>query len=78
MHRYPPFYDENPFLIYEKILKTKVQFPQGFNPDAKDLIKKLLHSDSTMRLGNTSQGVNDIMDHRYVPSRDRGTLNPKP
>ena len=49
---YPPFYDDNPFGIYEKILAAKVVFPSHFDENAKDLIKKLLTSDRTKRLGN--------------------------
>ena len=39
---YPPFFDENPFSIYEKILIGKIYFPSFFDPHAKDLVKKLL------------------------------------
>ena len=36
---YPPFFDESPFRIYEKILEGKVQFPKWVDGRAKDLIK---------------------------------------
>ena len=39
---YPPFYDENPFGIYQKILAGKIEFPRQFDSKAKDLIKRLL------------------------------------
>lgn len=48
---YPPFYDENPFGIYQKILNGKVDFPKHIDSKAKDLIKKLLSQDRTKRLG---------------------------
>lgn len=32
---YPPFYDENPFGIYQKILAGKIDFPKHFDPNAK-------------------------------------------
>lgn len=48
---YPPFYDENPFGIYQKILDGKVDFPKHIDSKAKDLIKKLLSQDRTKRLG---------------------------
>merc|ERR1711871_1360485 len=35
---YPPFYDENPFGIYQKILAGKIEFPRHFDVHAKDLI----------------------------------------
>lgn len=49
---YPPYYDDTPFGIYEKILKGKILFPPHIQPDAKDLVKKLLTYDRTQRLGN--------------------------
>ena len=49
---YPPFFDEHPFRIYEKILEGKIEWPRVINPHAKDLIKKLLVRDMTRRLGN--------------------------
>lgn len=49
---YPPFFDDNPFGIYEKILAGRIYFPSHIDPAAKDLIKKLLTADRTKRLGN--------------------------
>lgn len=49
---YPPFFDDNPFGIYEKILAGRIYFPPHIDPVAKDLIKKLLTADRTKRLGN--------------------------
>ena len=48
---YPPFYDDNQFGIYEKILSNKLEFTRSIDPVAKDLIKKLLVHDRTKRLG---------------------------
>lgn len=28
LHRYPPFFDDNPFGIYQKILAGKLEFPR--------------------------------------------------
>jgi len=41
---YPPFYDENPFGIYQKILAGKIECPRQFDSRAKDLIKKIVNS----------------------------------
>jgi len=49
---YPPFFDDNPFGIYEKILAGKIVFPSHIDANAKDLIKKLLTADRTKRIGN--------------------------
>jgi hypothetical protein len=32
---YPPFYDENPFGIYQKVLAGKIDFPRHFDVKAK-------------------------------------------
>ena len=50
--RYPPFFDDNSFGIYEKILAGRVQFPAHFDMLGKDLLKRLLVGDLTKRLGN--------------------------
>ena len=34
---YPPFYDDNPFGIYQKILAGKVEFPDWIQEDARVL-----------------------------------------
>lgn len=56
---YPPFYDENPFGIYEKILSGKIEWPRHIDPSAKDLVKKLLTNDRTKRLGNMKVSIID-------------------
>ena len=62
---YPPFYDENPFGIYQKILAGKVEFPRHFDVHAKDLIKKLLTADRSKRLGNLKAGAEDVKKHKW-------------
>lgn len=49
---YAPFYDDNNFSTYEKILAAKLEWPKYIDPVAKDLIKKLLVPDRFKRLGN--------------------------
>ncbi|GMH38577.1 hypothetical protein BSKO_06461 [Bryopsis sp. KO-2023] len=62
---YPPFHHENPFVIYQRILEGRVEYPKHFDPWAKDLIKKLLAADQSKRIGNLFNGANDIMEHRF-------------
>jgi len=62
---YPPFYDENPFTIYEKILNAKIEWPKHVDPVAKDLIRKLLVQDRTKRLGNMRNGADDVKKHKW-------------
>ena len=49
---FPPFFDDNPFGIYEKILSGKIDWPRHMDPVPKDLIKKLLVADRSKRLGS--------------------------
>jgi len=67
---YPPFFDDNPFCIYEKILAGKLEWPQHMEQTAKDLIKRLLVHDRTKRLGNMKAGAEDIKKHRWFKSID--------
>ncbi|XP_055310689.1 cAMP-dependent protein kinase catalytic subunit PRKX [Sitodiplosis mosellana] len=62
---YPPFFADNPFGIYEKILTGKYEWPRLVDPVAKDLVKKLLVPDRTKRLGNMKNGPDDIKKHRW-------------
>nr|AFD36235.1 protein kinase C6 [Acanthamoeba castellanii] len=67
---YPPFFDDNPFGVYEKILAGRIHFPSHFDPDAKDLVRKLLAADRTQRLGNLKGGAEDVKNHPYFQSID--------
>ncbi|TPX47991.1 hypothetical protein SeMB42_g03136, partial [Synchytrium endobioticum] len=62
---HPPFYDEDHFKLYEKILAGKLRFPGHFDPDAKDLVRKLLTADLTRRFGNLRGGAADIKAHKF-------------
>ena len=62
---YPPFYDDNPFGIYEKILSGKLEWPRHVEMTAKDLVKRLLVQDRTKRLGCMKAGAEDIKRHRF-------------
>ncbi|KAL1926709.1 hypothetical protein VTP01DRAFT_5604 [Rhizomucor pusillus] len=67
---YPPFFDDNSFGIYEKILAGRVQFPAHFDPLAKDLLKRLLVGDLTKRLGNLKGGSEDVKRHKWFRGVD--------
>ncbi|KAJ1772237.1 cAMP-dependent protein kinase catalytic subunit [Coemansia sp. RSA 1843] len=62
---YPPFYDDNPFGIYEKILGGKLVFPAFFSGSAKDLITRLLTADVSKRLGNLQGDGQDVKSHAW-------------
>eukprot|EP00010_Vexillifera_abyssalis_P008521 CAMPEP_0201545572 /NCGR_PEP_ID=MMETSP0173_2-20130828/2042_1 /ASSEMBLY_ACC=CAM_ASM_000268 /TAXON_ID=218659 /ORGANISM="Vexillifera sp., Strain DIVA3 564/2" /LENGTH=351 /DNA_ID=CAMNT_0047953997 /DNA_START=235 /DNA_END=1290 /DNA_ORIENTATION=+ len=67
---YPPFFDDNPFGIYEKILASKVHFPPHFDQNVKDLIRRLLVPDQSRRLGNLRGGAEDIKRHKWFKGVD--------
>jgi len=67
---YAPFYDENPFGIYQKILQGKIEFPRQFDPKAKDLIKRLLTNDKTKRLGSGGKKSEDVKSHKWFGKTD--------
>eukprot|EP00008_Paramoeba_atlantica_P013424 CAMPEP_0201488450 /NCGR_PEP_ID=MMETSP0151_2-20130828/18252_1 /ASSEMBLY_ACC=CAM_ASM_000257 /TAXON_ID=200890 /ORGANISM="Paramoeba atlantica, Strain 621/1 / CCAP 1560/9" /LENGTH=357 /DNA_ID=CAMNT_0047873737 /DNA_START=72 /DNA_END=1145 /DNA_ORIENTATION=+ len=67
---YPPFFDDNPFGIYEKILAGQIHFPSHFDSSVKDLVKKLLTFDKTRRLGSLKGGGEDIKKHKFFKGID--------
>jgi len=71
---YPPFYDEDPLGIYQKILEGKIKFPWHFDRHSKDLIKKLLTADLTKRLGNLKAGAEDVKKHKWFTTLDWAKL----
>ncbi|XP_022340993.1 cAMP-dependent protein kinase catalytic subunit PRKX-like [Crassostrea virginica] len=62
---YPPWFDDNAFRIYEKIIEGRLEWPKHIDPVAKDLIKKLLVQDRTRRLGNMKNGAEDVKKHKW-------------
>lgn len=67
---YPCFWADNPLGIYEKILTGRVYFPDHVDPVARDLIRRLLSSNLSKRLGNLKGGVKDIMEHPWFEGVD--------
>ncbi|KAJ1869159.1 cAMP-dependent protein kinase catalytic subunit [Coemansia sp. RSA 486] len=67
---YPPFYDEDHYRLYEKILAGRIQWPAQFDPVARDLVSRLLTADLSRRLGNLHRGSADIKEHRWFAEVD--------
>jgi protein kinase A len=74
---YPPFFDDHPLGIYEKILRNEIAFPLHIDIYAKDLIRGLLTTDRTKRLGNLRGGAKDVMEHAWFQGVDWGSLERK-
>jgi len=70
----PPFCDEDPMGIYQKILAGKIYFPKYFDKNAKALVKKLLTADLSKRYGNLKDGSDDILKHKWFSSLDWAKL----
>ncbi|XP_077575241.1 cAMP-dependent protein kinase catalytic subunit PRKX [Stigmatopora nigra] len=71
---HPPFFDDNPFGIYQKILAGKLDFPRHLDFYVKDLIKKFLVIDRARRLGNMKNGADDIKKHRWFKAIEWETV----
>ena len=65
-----PFFDDNPFKIYQKILAGKVEVPSHVMGTARDLIKRLLVIDKSRRLGSMKNGPEDVKAHRWFKGID--------
>uniref|UniRef100_A0A6S9HA20 cAMP-dependent protein kinase n=1 Tax=Heterosigma akashiwo TaxID=2829 RepID=A0A6S9HA20_HETAK len=70
----PPFVDNDPMGIYQKILAGKITWPRYFERNAKSLIKKLLVDDLTKRLGCLKGGAQDIKKHKFFNGMDWAAL----
>jgi protein kinase A len=63
---YTPFWDSgSPMKIYENILRGRVKYPAYINPDAQNLLERLITADLTKRLGNLYGGPQDVKNHPW-------------
>ena len=73
----PPYHQPvpNPVLLYERIAAgpAHIHWP-AFNPDAKDLICKLMESDPSRRYGNLQYGAGDVFAHPWFREVDWAKL----
>ena len=67
---YPPFFDETPYGIYEKILIGEVYWPRTLDRLSKDLIRGFLNPDRSRRLRNVNEGVQDVLQHSWFGGVD--------
>mmetsp|Transcript_12521 Transcript_12521/g.43478 ORF Transcript_12521/g.43478 Transcript_12521/m.43478 type:complete len:364 (-) Transcript_12521:105-1196(-) len=65
---YPPFYDDEPWGTYQKILDLRLEFPSHFSRAGRDIIRKLLQQDLTKRYGNLKGGSRDLKVHPWFSS----------
>jgi len=65
MAGFPPFFDETPLQIYQRIVRGKFDYPAHFEPLARRIITALLASDLSQRLGCMRGGASDVMAHAW-------------
>ncbi|KAI4170527.1 MAG: hypothetical protein LQ343_004904 [Gyalolechia ehrenbergii] len=70
----PPFWDNNPMKIYEKICVGKIKFPTDMDSDARSLISGLCAVNPTHRLGNLTGGVDKVKSHPFFSPIDWDAL----
>jgi len=67
-----PFEADSQQETFERIVYSQryLRFPLGFDPHAKSLIRKLLESNSALRLGSLRNGIEDIKDHLFFSAHN--------
>ncbi|CAK60371.1 unnamed protein product (macronuclear) [Paramecium tetraurelia] len=65
----PPFYAEDKNIIYARLLKEQVEFPDYLSTDIKDLIRQLMVKDPHKRLGSRF-GIDEIFSHKWFKDVD--------
>lgn len=79
----PPFQGPTDYLIFQKVLKLDMNFPEGFDEHAKDLVTKLIQLEPNHRLGSKDMGdtYESIRQHNFFDDFDWNivrTENPPP
>jgi len=66
----PPFYNQNLHVMYEKIIRAKLTFPDYLSPEAKSLLTGLLDRDPKTRLGSGPGDAEEIKCHPFFKDID--------
>jgi serum/glucocorticoid-regulated kinase 2 len=72
----PPFYNQNLHVMYEKIVRAKVQYPSYLSAEARSLIQALLERNPKLRLGYEQDGA-EIRAHPFFAPVDWDKLQKK-
>ena len=70
-----PFYDNDPILIFKKVLKNDIKYPSNFPINAKSLIKHCLELNENKRYGCLIKGIQDIKGHKFFNGLDFNSLS---
>lgn len=72
----PPFQSKSEYIIFKKIEKLDYSFHEGFDPNAKDLVKRLLVIEPKDRLGAMDKKFyTSIRDHPFYKGLDFDKLH---
>jgi serine/threonine protein kinase len=69
-----PFYHSSRSILYARIIKSSIPFPESISPAARDLISKLLIKDPRQRLGSSQDGGSAIREQEFFSSIDFNNL----
>jgi len=72
-----PFFANDQKTMFKKIVMMDYSFPDDFDPDAKDLVSKLLVRHRGQRLGSLANGAKDITRHPFFDTMDWKKLSRK-
>lgn len=67
---HPPFVDDHPFGIYQKVLGARVDYPRNVDLKAKDLIKRFLNHDQAKRFGCLWDRAEGVKKHKWFKGLD--------
>eukprot|EP00456_Euglypha_rotunda_P056226 TRINITY_DN4612_c0_g1_i13.p1 TRINITY_DN4612_c0_g1~~TRINITY_DN4612_c0_g1_i13.p1 ORF type:complete len:352 (-),score=53.39 TRINITY_DN4612_c0_g1_i13:106-1161(-) len=73
----PPFYNPNLHVMYEKIIRAKLHFPNYLSPEACSLLSQLLERNPKKRLGGGPDDANEVKKHPFFKSIDWDKLYKK-
>lgn len=69
-----PFAGASEYLTFCNIRENRVRFPEGFPPDAQDLVLGLLVTEPSSRLGAGPRGFRELRAHPFFAGIDWSTL----
>jgi len=72
---YHAFSGDSDYLIFQKILNRRIDFPDNFPSDAKSLVEELLHINPDDRLGARPGGYAELKAHPFFNGIDWNTLH---
>ncbi|KAJ3359576.1 RAC-alpha serine/threonine-protein kinase [Allomyces javanicus] len=67
---YHPFYNPNPDILYQLILRAPLEFPTFIGVRAAEVITRLLDRDYRKRLGSGKNGSREIQQHAFFKDVD--------